>query len=81
MFFWIYRYEAFIKRICCFLIIGLNLLGLILIIKLAGYDALVAYSKQDGEKLNSLRGTIYILSLVVAANMLFSVSSYIKMKK
>ncbi|AWH86530.1 hypothetical protein HYN59_16085 [Flavobacterium album] len=81
MFVWIYRNEALIRRICSFLIIGLNLTGLIVVIKLAGYDALVAYSKQEGEKLDSLRGIVYVLSLVAAANIFFCASSYIKKEK
>jgi len=75
---WVYKKEAGIKFCFCLLLMILNLIGIYLVIELSGYDAMIVYSQNGGEALNTTQISVYLLFLVCAANLVFSSSFIIK---
>lgn len=78
MFIWIYLREQRIKYTFCIFILCLNILALYCISDLYGYDMLVKYLRNGGEKFANLELPLAVLFVIVAVNLLFTSSFLIK---
>lgn len=75
---WIYIREQRIKYTFCICIFCLNLLALYFVTDLYGYDMLIKYLSDGGERLANLQLPLAVLFVIIAINLLFTSTFLIK---